>query len=191
MLGWKLRLPDLLTSNPPPIEHQAHHECTQELVQRLEEAHNMLREQQMAVSQEDSEEPPLFQTGDLVLLQNVRQKKGENPKLQPKFVGPYKVISVFDNHTYSLERLGRRTVQNECRLKLYRPCAEKTGQAPGTLNPTGCKKPAKARQTRRQAPAAPSRSAIRCEPRLEEEPEEYFWSLQDAEIKKRSGDYSC
>ena len=100
MLGRELRLPDLLTSNPPPIEHQAHHEYTQELVQRLEEAHDMLREQQMAVRQEDSEEPSLFQTGDLVLLQNVRRKKGENPKLQPKFVGPYEVISVFDNHTY-------------------------------------------------------------------------------------------
>ena len=87
MLGWKLRLPDLLTSNPPPIEHQAHHEYTQELVQQLEEAHDMLKEQKMAVRQKDCEEPPLFQTGDLVLLQNVRQKKGENPKLQPKFVG--------------------------------------------------------------------------------------------------------
>ena len=184
MLGRELRLPDLLTSNPPPIEHQAHHEYTQELVQRLEEAHDMLREQQMAVRQEDSEEPPLFQTGDLVLLQNVRRKKGENPKLQPKFVGPYEVISVFDNHTYSLERLGQRTVQNECRLKLYRPCAEKIGQAPGSLDPTSCKKPAKARQTRRQAPAAPSRSAVRCEPRLEEEPEEYFWPLQNEEIKR-------
>ena len=36
MLGQELRLPDLLTSNPPPIEHQAHHEYTQELVQWLE-----------------------------------------------------------------------------------------------------------------------------------------------------------
>ena len=35
MLGRELRLPDF-TSNPPPIEHQAHHEYTQELVQWLE-----------------------------------------------------------------------------------------------------------------------------------------------------------
>ena len=41
MLGRELHLPDLLTSNPSPLEHQAHHEYTQELVQRLEEAHDM------------------------------------------------------------------------------------------------------------------------------------------------------
>ena len=183
MLGRELHLPDLLTSNPPPREHQAHHEYTQELVERLEEAHDMLREQQMVVRQKDGEEPPLFQPGDLVLLQNVRRKKGENPKLQPKFAGPYEVIAAFDNHTYSLERLGQRTLQNEYRLKLYRPCEEKTGQAPGTLDPTGCKKPAKTRQNRRQAPDALSKSTVRCEPRLEEEPEEYFWPLQDEDIK--------
>ena len=60
MLGREMRLPDLLTSNPPLREHQAHHEYTQELVKPLEEAHDMLREQQMAVRQEDREEPILF-----------------------------------------------------------------------------------------------------------------------------------
>ena len=81
MLGRELRLSDLLTSNPPPRQHQAHHEYMQKLIERLEKAHKILREQQMVVRQEDSEEPPLFQSGDLVLLQNVRQKKGENLKL--------------------------------------------------------------------------------------------------------------
>ena len=111
MLDWELHLPDLLTSNPSPTEHRAHHEYTQELIERLEETHDMLREQQMAVRQEDGEEPHLSQSGDLVLLQNAMRKKGENPKLQPKFVGPYEVIYAFDNHMYSLEHLGQRTVQ--------------------------------------------------------------------------------
>ena len=110
MLGWELRLHDLLTSNSPSTEHQAHYEHTQELIKRLEKAHDMLREQQMAVRQEVGEEPSLFQSGNLVLLQNFRQKTGENPKLQPKFVGPYEVISAFDNHTYLLECLGQCTV---------------------------------------------------------------------------------
>ena len=81
MLGRELRLSALLTSNPPSRERQAHHEYTQKLIERLEEVHKMLREQQMAVHQEDSKGPPLFQSGDLVLLQNVRWKKGENSKL--------------------------------------------------------------------------------------------------------------
>ena len=112
-------------------------------------------------------------------------KEGRESQASTKFVGPYEVVAAFDNHTYLLERLGQRTVQNECRLKLYRPCEEKTGQAPGTLDPTDCKKSAKTRQNRRQTPDAPSRSAVRCEPRLEEEPEENFWLLQDEDIKRK------
>ena len=64
--------------------------------------------------------PLLFQSGDLVLVQNTRRRKGENPKLQPKFVGSYKVLAVFGNHTYQLEELSQ--TQNECRLKLYQAC---------------------------------------------------------------------
>ena len=126
-------------SSPPPREYQAQAEYTQDLIDRLAEAHEMLRHQQMDIRQEDSEEPSLFQSGDLVLMQNVRRRKGEAPKLQPKFVGPYEMVEAFQNHTYLLERLGQTTVQNECRLKLYRPCTERAGQARGMLGETGCK----------------------------------------------------
>ena len=66
ILGQKVRLPDLLMSNPPPRDYQAHSEYVQEMVERIEEAHMLLREQQIAVRQEDSEEPSLFKTGDLI-----------------------------------------------------------------------------------------------------------------------------
>ena len=56
----------------------------------------------MALRQKDSKEPLLCQSGDLVLQQNVR-RKGEDPKFQSKFVGFYKVVTVFNNHTYLLE----------------------------------------------------------------------------------------
>ena len=114
------------------------------MIERLDEAHTLLREQQMAIRQEDSEEPSLFRVGDLVLVQNTRRKEGDNPKLQPKFVWPYKVVAAFGNHTYQLERLGQQTTQNECRLKLYQACTEKKGQAPGVLDSSkGCKTPGK------------------------------------------------
>ena len=150
MLGRELRLPDLLMSNPPPSDQQEHSEYVQRLVDRLEEAHALLREQQMTVRQDDGEEPPLFQTGDLVLVQNTRRRKGENPKLQPKFVGPYEVVAAFGNHTYQLERLGQTTTQNECRLKLYQACTERRGQAPGLLADKGCKTPGKNTKAKRQ-----------------------------------------
>ena len=125
MLGQELRLPNLLMSNPSPRIYQAHSEYVQEMAERLEEAHTLLREQQMTVRREDDEEPLLFQSGDLVLAQNTRREKGENPKLQPNFVRPYEVVAAFGNHTCQLERLGQNTVKNECRLKLYQACAKR------------------------------------------------------------------
>ena len=94
------------------------------------------------------------------------------------------MVAAFDNHTYLLKRLGHCTVQNECRLKLYRPCEEKTGQTPGTLDRTGCKKPARDRQNQRHTPASPSGPVVRYEPQLEEKPDTYFRPLQDKGIKE-------
>ena len=79
-----------------------------------------------------------------MLVQNTRRKKGQNPKLQLKFVGLYEMVAAFGNHTYQLERLGQSTVQNECRLTLYRAYrAEKRGKTPETLDSKSCKKPSK------------------------------------------------
>ena len=103
MLEWELRLPDLLLNNPPPCDYQAHSEYVQGMAECLEEAHKLLGKQQMAIRQENSEEPYLFYVGDLVLVQNARRRKGENFKLQPKFVGPYNVVTAFSIHTCQLE----------------------------------------------------------------------------------------
>ena len=74
MLGRKLRLPELLLNNPPLCDDQAHSEYVQRMIESLEEPHTLLWEQQMAIRQY-SEEPSLFQVGDLVLVQNTRRKK--------------------------------------------------------------------------------------------------------------------
>ena len=77
----------------------------QDLVGQLKEAHEVLSEQQMKIREKDSEEPPLFSEGDLVWLVNKR-RRGENPKLQPKYVRPYTLLQSFANYTYKLERQG-------------------------------------------------------------------------------------
>ena len=99
---------------------------------RLDEAHATLRQRQAVTRQADQEEPPLFVSGDLVWLQNKRRRKGENPKLMPKFVGPYQVLEAYPNHSYRIERQGQSSTQNEARLKLYHPCTSGPGQAPST-----------------------------------------------------------
>ena len=106
-----------------------------EIKDRLEQAHETLRQHQLRVRQDDQEEPLLFAAGDLVWLQNRRRRKGENPKLQQKFVGPYEVIEAYGNHTYKIDKQGQSSVQSETRLKLYRPCEAESGRAPASLEP--------------------------------------------------------
>ena len=110
MLGRELRLPDQLQYLPPPPEASTRHQYVLDVKSRLEEAHSLLQEQQVKIRQEDDEEPPLFMAGDLVWLENRRRRKGENPKLQPKFVGPYEVLAAWGSHTYQIERQGQQSV---------------------------------------------------------------------------------
>ena len=60
MLSRELRLPDLLMSNPLPSDQQEHSQYVQKMVECLEEAHTLLKEQQMAMRQDDGEEHLLF-----------------------------------------------------------------------------------------------------------------------------------
>ena len=135
MLGRELRLPDQLTGYPPPKQYHLRHEYVIEAQDRLNQAHEMLRTEQQEIRTEDNEEPPLFAVGDMVWLENRRKKRGDSAKLQSKFVGPYEVLAVFANHTYQIDRLGQQSIQSECRLKLYAPCIEPSGQAPASLEP--------------------------------------------------------
>ena len=136
MMGRELRLPDLLQNAPCPSNQYSRHDFVQLTKDRLDAVHNILRERQKQVRQEDTEEPLLFARGDLVLLENRRRRKKENPKLQPKFVGPYEVQECYPNHTYVISKQGQDSVQNECRLKLYTPCIEIARKAPTTLEPS-------------------------------------------------------
>ena len=97
MLGRELRLPDQLQHYPPPTEFQPQHAFAQATKETLDHAHELLRQQQMEIRQEDVEEPLLFVEGDLVWLLNKRRRKGENPKLQPRFIGPYRVVEARAN----------------------------------------------------------------------------------------------
>lgn len=73
-----------------------------------------------------------FATGDLVLLENRRRKKGECAKLQASFVGPLVVLEAFSNHTYKTDSHWQGSVQNEDRLKLFTDSSSVGGQAPLT-----------------------------------------------------------
>jgi len=118
MLGRETRVPDHLTYHVPLPEGPVH-KYVRELVDRMRTAHEALREKQWQVRGEDSDEPPLYQTGDWVWMLSYRRKRGQSAKLQPKFVGPYCILEVLANHTYRVERSGQISVQSEKRLKPY------------------------------------------------------------------------
>ena len=134
MLGRELRLPVQLDDPAltPKVDRTTY---IQELEKRLQQAHDVLREQQLVTRQEDTEEPLLFADGDLVLMLNKRRQRGENLKLQPKFVGPYLVTECFPDHTYCVERQGQVSIQNEQRLKLYTTWTGPESQVPGSREP--------------------------------------------------------
>ena len=135
MLGWELRLPDQLIYDLPTSSETTQSQYVSELQERLRATHELLRDHQQEVPTTDSTEPLLFKSGDLVWLENKRRKKGENPKLQPKYVGPYEGKECRPNHTYLINRSQQDSWQNEGRLKLFRPCREPAGQAPLLLEP--------------------------------------------------------
>ena len=85
--------------------------------------------------QQDSQEPLLFRPGDFVWLENKRRRREVNPKLQPKFVGPYEVLQAFDNHTYKIGRQGQESNQSEMRLKKYTRATQPATRAPVKLEP--------------------------------------------------------
>ena len=104
-------------------------------MERMETTHEMLRFQQKEVRQQDCEEPLLFAPGEYVWLENKRRRKGINPKLQDKFVGPYEVLRSFPNHTYKISRQRQRSTQDEQRLKKYNVATGSAGRAPVEVKP--------------------------------------------------------
>jgi len=118
MFGRETRVPDHLAYHIPEHDYSIH-EYAEELVEKMKVAHEILREKQWQVRQEDSDEPPLYQAGDWVWMVNCRRRRGQAAKLQPKFVGPYVVVEAMPNHTYKLERSGQTSVQNKAHLKPY------------------------------------------------------------------------
>ena len=135
MLGREVRLPEQLLHGTDNGANVSREEYAADLEERMREAHEVLRESQLQTRVQDSDEPPLYTVGDQVLMVSKRVRKGQSKKLQPKFVGPYTVTEVWPNHTYRVQKGNQSSVENEVRLKLFRPSDEPAGQAPGTSEP--------------------------------------------------------
>lgn len=130
--GREPRIPDQLAYHIPVDHYQSQDSYAAELLGHLTVARNIVSET-VWVRTYDKDDTLLYKEDDLVWLQNTRRRKGESPKLQAKFVGPYAVQTCYKNHTYEICRHGQVSLQNEGRLKLYHSCAVGQGKAPVTL----------------------------------------------------------
>ena len=120
MFRRELSLPDTLISGVTTKSKIGQSEYTENLKKRLETAYQNIRSYQGKVRSSDTQEPPLYSKNELVLLKSFRQKKGTTAKLRRKYVGPYIIKEVYENHTYLLERNGKMCREHENRLKPFR-----------------------------------------------------------------------
>ena len=135
MLGREVRLPEHLIYGPAASTTTSRERYAAELADRMEEAHDKLRGQQLQLRTGDRQEEPSFKAGQLVWLRTKRYSKGQSHKLQPKFTGPYVVKEAAKNHTYVIEQNGRLSREAESRLKAYNPAENPAGKIPTLVEP--------------------------------------------------------
>ena len=107
MLGRETKLPGVLISATPLEEETTINDYAIQLKERMIYAGDRLRAQQYEIRQEESEEPSLYMVGDQVWLKSYNKKKGVNPKLAPKYQGPYEITEVLAYHTYRVRKDGK------------------------------------------------------------------------------------
>ena len=135
MLGREVRLPEHLMYGPAASDTTSREKYAAELADRMEEAHDKLRGQQLQLRTGDRQEEPSFKAGQLVWLKTKRFSRGQSHKLQPKFTGPYVIKEAARNHTYIIEQNGRQSREAESRLKAYNPAENPAGKIPTLVEP--------------------------------------------------------
>jgi hypothetical protein len=136
LLGEEMRLPiDVnLIPNPdtPPDVFRHLQDITEEFSVTREMAKENIKQaqEQQKLYHDKKAVKPTFKLADKVWLNNVQKKKGLNPKLQPKYVGPYYIADVGENNTYLLhDCITHKPLKsriNAQRLKLFVDEAEST-----------------------------------------------------------------
>jgi predicted aspartyl protease len=131
LMGEEMRLPidvTLLPDKNLPADVFKHLE---DLAAEFKVTHDIAKENIKKAQEKQKEQhdkkaiKPTYKLGDLVWITNVGKEKGLNPKLQPKYVGPYYIADVGDNNTYEVrDRTTHRPMKsriNVQRLKSYVP----------------------------------------------------------------------
>ena len=116
LMGREARLPPNI-HHPVELPEYTTDEYIAQLKERLDTVRERLRRTQGPREMADIE--PIYRPGDQVWLKSYFKGKGKGAKLQPKFIGPYRVLRALPYQVYEVERGGRKTLQHEGRIKMY------------------------------------------------------------------------
>ena len=130
MLGRETRQPiDLLYGSPnsPDNDNSNIGEYVTALRDKLIHAHNIARKHLESAHKRQKHhydvncKENMFDPGDAVWLLNETRKVGQNPKLQPTYLGPYVVLERLNNLVYKiqLDDRGQERIVNHDKLKKY------------------------------------------------------------------------
>ena len=116
LMGREARLPPNI-HHPVEMPEFTTDEYIVQLKERLDAVRGKLR--QMQGPREMPDVDPIYKPGDQVWLKSYFKGRGKGAKLQPKFIGPYRVLRALPYQVYEVERGGRKTLQHEGRIKMY------------------------------------------------------------------------
>lgn len=131
LFGHEVFIPTSLKNKPEPVYNYDNYLF--ELKYKLQKAHQFAHENQIKVKEARKQifdkkiKVDKFNVGDLVLLINSTQK-GEGRKLQPLYIGPFKIIEIVSEVNCKIAIKNRHIVVHNNRLKSYTNTS-KTGKS--------------------------------------------------------------
>lgn len=125
--GREMRLPIDAITGTPPDGPKIVTEYVSDLQYQLNEVHKMVREQSLKTSTsmktryDRKANSNGFEEGALVWFHNPLRKKGKSPKLQPRWEGPYTIVTKINDITYRIKKgpRGKLKVVHVDRLAKY------------------------------------------------------------------------
>ena len=120
-MGQKARLPPNI-NHPVELPEYTTDKYTVQLKEWLNALRKNLRQSQGLIEMPNIN--PIYQPGDQVWLKSYLKEKGRGVKLQPKFIGPYRVLRALPYQVYEVEWGSWKTLQHEERIKVYYPGKE-------------------------------------------------------------------
>jgi len=125
MYGMELNLPVHLLLGPLPTEDDNLHQFSWKLRERLHNVHNSARDNLKLAADTQKRQYDqrvhvhVYNPGDKVWLSQTRRVRGICPKLQPKWVGPYTVLTKISDVVYQIQKTNGKSIVHHNRLKPY------------------------------------------------------------------------